>query len=257
MIILFSSKNIASANIAKHLIEEHGFSPNGTDEWKKDDIRLIDTKVELILDVPTDFETDCLVVLSTHKSKNQDRMLTAHIPGNWGKAEMGGESEKLNIAAGSRLKILFQEIAKEAERVGWKSSIEADHHGPTCEVPIIFVEIGTTETEWRDEEAGKAIANAVVRGMKRNETYETVFGVGGGHYPRLFTRLELESALAFGHMLPKYSVDTLTEDMFRQAIVRNAEKVAKVIISKDEVNARQREKIIGLCGKFGVKYELM
>ena len=103
MIILFSSKNIASANIADKLITEHGFTASDKGEWTRNGIKLMDTRVASILDVPTKFDSDCLIVLSTHKSKVQDRMLTAHIPGNWGKAEMGGESRTLNIAHGTML----------------------------------------------------------------------------------------------------------------------------------------------------------
>lgn len=256
-VILYTSNNIASKNIADKLVMEHGFEPSGKDEWIKKGVKLIDTRAPHILEIPTEFFADYLLVLSTHKSKNPDKMLTAHIPGNWGKAEMGGTDRTLNIAASSRLKIIFQEVAKEAKRIGWKSSLEADHHGPNCEVPIIFVEIGTTEEEWQDETAGRAIANAVDSSLLREETFEPVFAVGEGHYPKTFSKLELESPLAMGHMLPKYAIDGLDDPMFDQAIRRSVEKTSRVIIAKDGVSAAQREKIKEMAKSRGIAVDLV
>lgn len=252
MIILFTSENSASANIAAKLIAGHGFG-EAEGGWERKGVRLIDTKAPTVLDVPTDFETDCLLVLSTHRSKVPGKMLTAHVPGNWGDAGMGGRPRTLNIAAASRLKILLQELKKEGDGIGWPVSLEADHHGPTCGVPILFVEIGNGESEWVDEKAAEAVANAVARFLDRkNEAYETVFGVGGGHYPRTFTKLVLETPLAVGHILPKYAIESLDEGTFRQAMEKNVEKVSKVLVSRDETNAAQREKVGMLAEKFGI-----
>src|SRR4030042_834841 len=137
MILLFTSENMASANIAKKLMEEHGFSPSGKDEWRCGALRMIDTHAPTVLEVPSGFDTDCLLVLSTHKSRKEGKALTAHVPGNWGAAEMGGMPKTLNIAPAGRLKVLMQELREEAGRIGWDSSLEADHHGPTCDRPLM------------------------------------------------------------------------------------------------------------------------
>ncbi len=261
MIVLFTSQNTASANIAGKLIERHGFAArrNGTGgEWVRGDTRLIDTHAPTVLDVPTDFEADCLLVLSTHRSKVPGKMLTAHVPGNWADAGMGGTPRTLNVAPAGMLKILLQELKREGDGIGWPVSLEADHHGPTCEVPILFVEIGNGEAEWKDERAAEAVANAVATSLDRDarhETFETVFGVGGGHYSKTFTKLVLETPLAVGHILPKYAIEALDEGTFRQALERNVEKVAKVLVSRDETNAAQREKISALAEKYGVVVE--
>lgn len=259
MIILFTSNNIASLNIAKKLIANHGFkkSVDKDNEWTKGEMKLIDTKAATVLDVPIDFETDYILVLSTHKSKINEKVMTAHFPGNWSDAEMGGNAKTLNIAAGSRLKILLQEIKKQADRIGWNTSLEADHHGPTGKVPIIFAEIGSGEEEWCDENAAEAMANAIMASFSSHETYETFFGVGGGHYPRAFTKLILEGELAVGHIAPKYVIDVMDEDMFKQAIEKNVENISKVLIVKEETNAVQKEKIKNFATKYGIKYELI
>jgi len=257
MILWFTPNNIASKNIAEKLIKEHDFAMIKENVWERNGIRMIKTDVPSVLDVPTDFDTDCIIVLSSHRSKVDGKVLTAHVPGNWNDADFGGEPRTLNIAACSRLKILAQEIKKEADRIGWKFCLEADHHGPTCNVPLIFVEIGNGEKEWKDEKASGAIANAVSRAIKRNEQYEAVFGVGGGHYCKDFTRLVLETDLAFGHIAPKYAISDLGEDTFRQALEKNVEKISKILILKKETNSSQKKKVFALAEKFGVPYELV
>jgi len=278
-ILIFTKNNEASANIAQMLIERHGFEESADGGWKLDDIRLLDTKTPGVLDVPVDFDTDLLVVLSSHKSKAGDAILTAHFPGNWGEAGMGGEPRTLNIAHGMLLKKIIREldIANKRHGLGWPVRIEADHHGPTCDVPIIFVEIGSTEKEWKNEKAGAVVADAVSNALRvmrdtmepaapssrspsdfrtGNPKPETVFGVGGGHYAKEFTELELGRAdVCIGHICPKYAIESLAEDTFRQAIEKNTEPVRRVLVLKDGTNAEQKEKVRGLCESFGVEYE--
>lgn len=257
MILLFTSNNIASKNIAKKLIEQYDFRKTRENEWEKEGVRLIETNVPTVLDIPCDFDTDCLIVLSSHKSKKSEKRLTAHVPGNWGDADFGGEPNTLNIVNSSRLKILLEEIKKEGDKIGWNVSLEVDHHGPTCNVPLLFVEIGSTENEWNDEKAAEAMARAVDASLKRNEKYQAFFGIGGDHYAREFTKIVLETELAPGHMAPKYAIDNVNENTFKQAIEKCTDNVVKVIILKKETNSSQKKRIVELCEKFKIEYEMI
>ncbi len=257
MILLFTSANIASKNIAMKLIEKHGFVERTEGEWGREGVRLIETDAPSVLDVPTDFDTDLIIVLSSHKSKAGGKMLTAHFPGNWGEAKFGGEPRTLNIAYGSKLKMMIREIEEANKELGWPVFMETDHHGPTCDVPVMFVELGSTEEEWEDGKAAEVMAMAVSEFLKKDERYEAVFGVGGGHYNREFTKILLETELAVGHVAPKYALDDLDGEMFRQAIERNVEKVERVLILKKETNSSQKKRIIGFCEEMGVRYELV
>jgi D-aminoacyl-tRNA deacylase len=271
MLLLFTSRNTASRNIAMKLIEEQGFLPDGPDRWKRGTHALLDTRAPTVLDVPADpediapgdrgrdprdFKMDCIIVLSTHKSRVREKIFTAHYPGNWSKAEMGGKERTLNVASPSRLKALFQEMKREADKIGWKCGLEADHHGPTGKIPIIFAEIGSTEEEWNDVEAAAAMARAISRAIERSEKYDSFMAVGGGHYPKQFEKLVLEGDLAIGHILPKYSIDGIDEDVFAQAIEKTTDKVVKVILLK-EANLAQKEKIAILAKKHGLPLEMI
>jgi len=275
MILLFTKNNPASANIAKKLIEGHGFtektSPTSAETtlgqaawetWEREGVMLIDTNAPTVLDVPTDFDTDCLIILSTHKSKTPGKMLTAHVPGNWDKADMGGEPKTLNIAHGLMLKRLIKALDAEnrKQKLDWPVCLEADHHGPTCEVPILFVEIGNGEEQWADELAARVVADAVasvVFGAAEGTEPETVFAVGGGHYQRAFTKLLIETGITVGHMAPKYAIDAMDEGMFAQAVLKNVGEVKKVLILKDETNGAQKEKIRKFAESAGIAVELI
>lgn len=256
MIILYTPNNPASRNIAEKLIENHSFRKRGDNEYERNGLRLVKTAAPTVLDVPTDFNTDLILVLSTHKSKAGGKMLTAHFPGNWNDAMFGGEPKTLNTAWGSRLKAIIQELDRANSRK-WPLFMEADHHGPTCEAPIMFVEIGSTESEWDDRQAAEEVANAVSKFIDRDDEYESVLGIGGGHYSREFTRVLLEGELAVGHVAPKYALDKLEEAVFMQAVERNVEKVERVLILKKETNSSQKKKIVGFADKAGLEHELI
>jgi len=238
-VILYTAKNTASKNIA----EEFGrICPK--------DIELVSTDAETVLDVPTDFDADYLVVLSSHKSKSAGRMITAHFPGNWSDAGLGGKPNTLNIAYGSRIK----EFVKATYGKGWPVFMETDHHGPTIDKPIIFVEIGSTENEWPDKKAAEVVAEGTLAMINSNKKYESVLGIGGGHYAKRFTGFILETEYAVGHIAPKYMIDNLDFDMFKQAIEKNVETIKKVVLLKEETNLRQKEKIQEFAAKAGIEY---
>ncbi len=249
--ILNTKSNPASVNIANTLKR---LGP---------DCELIDVDAPSVLEVPTDYETDCLIILSTHKSKDPKPMLTAHFPGNWGKAGMGGEDRKLNIASGWMLKRMIMELdqANKKFNLNWPLFIEADHHGPLARVPMVFVEIGSSEKEWIDERAGEVVANAVYNAVSsgsetRNRKLNTAFGIGGGHYAREFTKIILEhDDMAVGHICPKYAIDSLDGELFKQAIEKSVDPVDKVIMLKESSNAKQKEKVKKLSEEFGIAYE--
>jgi D-aminoacyl-tRNA deacylase len=252
-VILYTRNSVASAAIAERMRE---IVP-------RPQIEPVDAGSENTITVPTDSDTDCMIVLSPHRSKSGTPVLTAHFPGNWDKADMGGTQRTLNIAHGTLLKTIVRELdsANKRHGLGWPVSIEADHHGPSAKVPMIFVEIGSTEKEWKDEKAALVVAEAVDNAMKkakepRNPEPETFFCVGGGHYAKEFTKLVLErDDFCAGHICPKYAIDSLEEDTFRQAIEKSTGPVRRVMVLKDGANSIQKKKVKELCEKFGVGYE--
>lgn len=241
-VIFYTSRNIASKNIADAFFS---LCPKG--------VEIIDTKAESVLELP-EIESDYAVVLSPHRSTTAGKIITAHFPGNWGNAEMGGKNRTLNIAYASKIKEFIKNATRLAEWSGWPVCMEVDHHGPTPIKPIIFVEIGSSEKEWTSKEAAEIVAKATADMLKSTATYESVFGVGGGHYAKEFTQLMLKSGLAVGHILPKYAIDDIDYSLFLQAIERSVEKTDSVVLLKDQANLGQKEKIREFCARAGVNY---
>jgi D-aminoacyl-tRNA deacylase len=257
MHILFSSRIGASANPAK-ILSENWFSKKG-DGWAYGKHLLLDTKVGNILDVPVDFESEGLVVLSTHKSEKEYPALTVHVPGNWDAAGMGGEPRTLNtvMASGMKEVLLGLHEGNGKYSLGWNVNMEVDHHGPTCSVPIMFVEIGSSEKEWKNPTAAKIVAEAVMRMIEADSVYDSYFCVGGGHYSQKFTKLGLEDAQrAAGHILPKYQAPNLGMDTFKQAMEKSVEETQGVLIEKKGVRKEHRELIEGFAKEYGTEVKI-
>ncbi|MFA5105535.1 MAG: D-aminoacyl-tRNA deacylase [Candidatus Micrarchaeia archaeon] len=247
--IIVSKANMASMNIAKCIEAEY---PELVKHFHHTD--------KQVVEFDPDIGTDCLIVASTHKSAAGKASLTAHVCGNWGDAGMGGEPKTLNPSPPTRLKAAIIELQRQeaARGLGIDVVLEADHHGPTTKIPVMFVEVGSDETAWANMEYCSAAAAGVNAAFNASTPACTPFlGVGGGHYSKAFTKIELESEYGFAHILPKYSIDGLEYGTFAQGITKSAEPVKIVLIEKDGVNARQREKIIGFCRDYGIEHKLV
>ena len=257
MHILFSSRNPASNNMAQELIG-NWFSEK-KNAWGYGRNILVDTGVGNILDVPTDFETEGIVVLSTHKSEKEYPTLTVHVPGNWNEAKMGGEPRTLNIVMASRMKTVLKGLHEGNKKygLGWNVNMEVDHHGPTCPIPIMFVEIGSGEAEWGHPVAGKIGAEAVMGMLEAEEIYDAYFCIGGGHYSQKFTKMGLiDENKAAGHILPKYQIENIDVDTFEQAIEKSVEKTEGILMEKKGTNREHKAMVEKLAKEYGVEVKI-
>ncbi|MFC5277324.1 D-aminoacyl-tRNA deacylase [Halorubrum rubrum] len=158
---------------------------------------------------------DLLVFVSRH-SGNTGPLLTAHVTGNFGPAEYGGEPRTLARAAPGAVDRVVDAMATHAPE-GYDVGIECTHHGPTdAAVPSLFAELGSGESEWTDPEGARAVARAVLalRGTGPNRTgpdgrNRHVVGFGGGHYAPRFTRIVRETEWAVGHVGADWALDEM------------------------------------------------
>ncbi|MEW6329118.1 MAG: D-aminoacyl-tRNA deacylase [Candidatus Micrarchaeota archaeon] len=261
--IVFSSQCPAGKNIAEKLIRWHGFGKrekiSGFEAWKKGEVLMIEIDTRLVY---ADFldekiNTDLFIFASKHKSESGTPCLTAHTPGNWGSADLGGAPKTLARAAPHMLKRALQKMNARAqeERLGWMVCAEVTHHGPTLSTPSLFVEIGSTENEWKNERAGRIIADSIMGAIGDEKQFEYAFGVGGTHYAPAFTKIILESELALGHILPKYQIDNVDMETFKHGIEKSEGRAGFVLLDWKGMNKGQREKIIKMCDEIGVKWK--
>ncbi|MBS7651829.1 D-aminoacyl-tRNA deacylase [Candidatus Bathyarchaeota archaeon] len=192
------------------------------------------------------------VVASRHWSASGTPCLTVHPTGNFGKAVYGGRDRELQPVPANPMRNVFLELLRNPPR-GYEVSLEATHHSPTqFRTPMFFAELGSSEKEWRDEEAASHLAKSIVEGIKSQGRAPTAIGFGGGHYCPTFSLLERE--VAFGHICPKYALDLLTEDLIRQMVERTLDGVEKAFI-EDGVKGYQRKRVEVALRKLGINIE--
>jgi D-tyrosyl-tRNA(Tyr) deacylase len=145
----------------------------------------------------------------------------------------------------------------EERNLPYSVSYEATHHGPT-DLPIrsCFVELGSTEEEWTDDEAADAVAEAVHRSLAARTSAEPFMGIGGTHYAPKFTSFSLHQPYAAGHIIPKYAADLVGEDLILQALEKSDE-TNLVVVEKKGLNSDQRERFAGMFDKWGVEQILI
>ena len=180
---------------------------------------------------------DLLIFLSRHASINPRPVLTVHVTGNLREAELGGSPRSLPPSAPAMMQAVLRELAKNCP-AGYRVSYEVTHHGPTELVtPSFFVEIGSTDKEWGDEAAGRAIAQGVLDATIKDTI--PLAGFGGNHYAARQTEIALSSRGAFGHIAHSREVSSLDETMIRTMMERSgavAAYIDKKALLKDELD---------------------
>ncbi len=259
-ILVSSNQDIASRNMAQHLIETYGFKESnqrfeGYPIYKKGRIQLIKTSKNLLfLDEPI-LDPAAYIFLSHHKSESGIPSLTAHFPGNFSKvAQFGGAPSELAITYPS----LHQEYLKQLKNL--KSNVlrysivtEPMHHGPTSfSKPVLFVEIGSSKEHWQDSDAIETVCEAVMTTVEKGCSSDKIsIGFGGNHYSEKFTKLITESNFALGAIMPKYAIINLDKSILNQMITRSIEKVSYAIL--DWKGIKERDRVISLVEEAGLE----
>ncbi|MBI2661093.1 hypothetical protein HYX09_02370, partial [Candidatus Woesearchaeota archaeon] len=208
-IALISSKlDLASLNIRSNLISSCNFQKIGRKfdgneilELKIKEnvinIYLINEKLIHAESIDKKIDADYFIFISKHVSKENTPAFTVHPIGNWGKADYGGKDLTLCPSSALLLKSMFLGLLRSGkERNDFQLTMEATHHGPFLEKPVLFVEIGSTEKEWNDPINGKIVADAItgaignldfdnkndIGDLKNGDVQKTAIGIGGNHY---------------------------------------------------------------------------
>ncbi len=259
-LILTSQDDIASLNIRTNLFSLERWKKIGTFQgfpaYKNERFYLVHIKgpkiyaenidAEIRKKLGIDFEN--IIVASKHRSESKMRSLTVHPIGNWGVAEYGGK-DRCVVPTNPHLMTQALRILKKNAIPGYNVSFEATHHGPYLETRTFFIEIGSTEEEWRDDRAGNAIARTILQ--LEEKRYPPAMGFGGGHYVPRITDVALEYRISFGHMVPRYAVEYVDEDLIRRACEKSDGcKIAYV--HKKGLKGEERSKIKSILEKLGI-----
>lgn len=157
-----------------------------------------------------------ITFLSSHSSSAEIKSLTVHPTGNFGEAVLGGRSKKLSMSSPEKMTPALRKLAEAYRGNGFEITLESTHHGPYLEIPSFYIEIGTTEKEWKDASALQAVKEAVF--TDADTVAENFVGVGGGHYMPKVTKYVMENKLNVGHLISKHDQDTITREQIEEAI---------------------------------------
>ena len=235
-LIIASEKDTASINLRDRLLEMSSWVENGSfdnnemwtisedygDFCRKgtqlitiQDLHIYAEGIDNKWQKKNNKKIDNIVFLSRHKAASGRPSLTVHPIGNWGSADYGGKEAEVSGATPGWMTGLLLKI-RENRINGYDVCFEATHHGPFLQTPTMFLEIGSSESEWEKKEPARALIKSLLElqyadGIK-------VIGIGGGHYTPRFTEAAFSHEVCFGHMVANYGVSVLTSSLIKKAI---------------------------------------
>lgn len=232
--------------IDKNEYKQHSFLPIH--------LKLINGEIVFIEEFK-DINYSEIIFLSRHESKLQNKTLCVHTPGNFGSSS-GGKTKKLSRSCPWLIKSLLIEL-KRLNNIEYEVWNEPTHHGPYCETPCVFIEIGTTIEEWEDKRAGEVIANALINVIKdhkdNNKEYKNAIYLGGLHYSEKSRRVLLETEYALGHICPKGKLELIDEDLLSQ-MIDNTGNIKKIFIEKKSfISGEKKQELLKMLEKTGIE----
>ena len=153
------------------------------------------------------------------------------------------------------LKALYR--LRQEMNLDYEVSYECTHHGPSLNVPVMFVELGSSELQWSDSTAAQAVGDAAMSaiGNFSAPSFSSVLGIGGPHYNQKFTRMALAGEAAFGHMIPKYAISTIDSAMLSQCVKKTSEKVSLAVLDWKGITSQDKPKLLPALKEIGLPFK--
>lgn len=231
--LVASKKDIAGSGIASNIKNSKVIMLDGETIYSDEELK---NKTDL---------SKGILFLSRHTAKSLRPSFTVHPIGNFGNATFGGNSNQIVSCNSFLLKYLLLNIQENHNTnaydllYDYEISIEATHHGPYIDNSVGYIEVGSSENQWRDNEACRLIAEAVDNlSNVVSKEWISVIGFGGNHYSTKFTKLILEQEYAFGHVCAKYAVNELNTKLIEQMIKKTNPKPQLAIFDKKSMKRK-------------------
>jgi D-aminoacyl-tRNA deacylase len=268
MILLVASKmDMAGVNIASQLLANHDFQEtserfSGNPVYSKKLETEEITKLVFVEQEPVSTQSlvfpsplRLLIFLSRHSSKSGTPTLSVHTPGNLGEATLGGLARTVSVSPASAMKEALKTMKKAQEEMNldYEVSYECTHHGPSLDVPTMFVELGSSPKQWKDSEAAEAVAGGALAAASNEKPYAAVLGIGGPHYNMKFTKRALSTETAFGHIIPKYAVGELDVEILRQCVVKTVEPIRRAALDWKGIKGADKKRLLNLLIDIGIE----
>lgn len=271
ILLVASNKDPASQNIARQVLSHYPFTKT-TENFQENptyaatingkNVTLITLNEEAVnaQHLPDNFPDSRLIVfLSRHSSQSGNPTLSVHTPGNLGPAELGGLPKTVSVSPAAAMQDALKALTylKEGMQLDYEVSYECTHHGPSLNVPAMFVELGSSPEQWNDSKAAEAVAHAAILAISKFGSAEStaVLGVGGTHYNKSFTRMALNGEAVFGHIIPKYAVHLADSSMLKQCVEKTVEKVDCAILDWKGIKSENKRGLLAALQEIGLPYQ--
>lgn len=243
--IIASKQDEAGINIAKEL-EKLDFQVHYVD---------CDIVYAENVDKQLNKDTDFIIFISKHQGKHP-KMLSIHAPGNFSSADFGGIPEKVCKTSAFILKQFFINLNKNTP-TNWQATLEVTHHGPHIDKPCLFIEIGSSQQDWKSVEAAKAISKTIkqsIEGINKGKlaTWIPAIGVASPHYCPNFNKIQLNSKYALSHIIPSH-VAPITKEMIQEALSKTQESIQLAILDWKSLKGEERQEVMKIANELNLK----
>lgn len=264
-ILVFCAKqNVASKNLFNYFQNyvnlEIIMQKDRGDLYRSDKFDLINYDSDMVrwddLKDNFDLDYDIILVASSHRAASGAKSFTLHFTGNFSKAMAGGNEQELNLAP-AYISSLGIKLLEKNSIPGFEVSLETTHHGPTTiNCPLVFIEVGSSESEWNNQDAIEVVGKTIIEMIDKinaelleNESY---IGFGGGHYAPEFTKL-VKLGVNIGHIIPKHYIDTINENIIDQMIEKTVPRPKKALVEWKSLNSELKEMFIPYLASKGIE----
>ena len=270
ILLVHSARDIAGVNIANRILERHNFSktkeayqesPVYTAEMNGKEVSFLTLKEEAVNAqyLPEAFPNAQLIIfISRHSSQSGKPTLSVHTTGNFGEAGLGGLPRTLSVAPAIAMQTALRALyrLRQEMNLDYEVSYECTHHGPSLKVPVMFVELGSSEPQWNDSKAAQAVGDAAVSAIVNFSASggSSVIGMGGTHYNQKFTRMALAGEAVFGHMVPKYAISTIDSEMLSQCAKKTLEKVTLAVLDWKGIASQDKQALLCSLQETGLPF---
>src|SRR5208337_3594902 len=176
IVLVHSTRDIAGVNIAQRLLQLFPFAKT-KQTYQENQVNLAEINGKQIIfitlkeeavnaqNLQEDFPSAQLIVfISRHSSQSGIPTLSVHTPGNFAEAGLGGLPRTVSVSPATAMRDALKTLLhyKEELSLNYEVSYECTHHGPSLNVPAMFVELGSSPAQWNDLRAAEAVAHSAM-----------------------------------------------------------------------------------------------
>ena len=261
--MITSTKDEASTTIARGLLKNHAFESTkimfmGKPVFQKGNLLLatIDTEIIHPPDLDEYFNPQAYVFLSRHYSESKIPALTVHTTGNFtDESVLGARPKEVGRVDPDLQKNYLMALNNRRKEIpDYEITIEATHHGPTSlQKPVLFVELGSSESQWHDEHAGAVVGDSLVEALEQGRSWEKVaIALGGTHYPAKFNDLLINGDVAITTAVSRHYLDGIDSAMFGQ-VIQKTTKFPRFVAMDWKGMGGNKERLLQVAGQFALE----